>query len=359
MQMEKGHFAKQVPVLFQNIEAIRLLSRRVIALFGDVLDTWRSGSSSVSSVFLELGPFFLIYEEYCSGFEAAQTLLDSCSRDVAVANVLRTSRKGALPLDSLLIMPVQRIPRYKLLLEDLFRRTPESHRDYSGLRDAVALISAVASEVNEKVRCSEKTLALLQESRDKEKLAQFVTADRTVLAHLKGVEVKIEQTKSSGLGKLKADVYILSDSLLLLLRKSVRSDPYPWIEDFSHIFWPMKVVWVNRDTRGPLLVTGPLLSVALTVKPQKNESNSFAEMLSSENTKHSNSKGDPNARKGEYVFYETGIKYNGEWRLSSSGALMDGKGVLSLPNGMSYSGSFVKNEMSGRGQMNNRIPHHF
>ncbi len=217
--------------------------------------------------------------------------------------------------------------------------------------DAVAVISAVASEVNEKVRCSEKTLALLQESRDKEKLAKFVTADRTVLSYLKDVEVKIEQTKSSGLGKLKADVYILSDSLLLLLRKTVRSDLYSWIEDFSYIFWPMNVVWVSRDTRGPLLVIGPLLSVTLTVKPQKNESNNLAEVLVSESTKHSNSTLDPNARKGQYVFYETGIKYNGDWRLSSSGALMDGHGLLSLPNGMSYSGSFVKNEMSGRGQM--------
>ncbi len=345
-----GLLAKDVPVLFQNIDAIRLLSRRMLAMFGEVLETWRSGSSLVSSVFLELGPFFLIYEEYCSGFETAQNVLDSFGRDAAVASFLKTL-KGSLTLDSLLIMPVQRIPRYKLLLEDLFRRTPESHRDYAGLRDALALISTIALGVNEKVRCSEKTLALLKESRDKEKLAQFVTADRSVVSYVKGVEIKIEQVKSSGLGKLKADVYVLSDSLLLLLRKTVRSELYPWVEEFSYIFWPMKLAWVKKDTRGLLVVTGPLLCVTLVLHQQKNESVTFSEVLLSEHAKHGSLKGDLNIRKGEYSFHETGIKYDGDWKLSSSGALMDGKGMISLPSGMSYNGLFVENEITGRGKM--------
>ena len=34
---------------------------------------------------------------------------------------------------TLLIMPIQRIPRYKLLFEDLLRRTPATHPDFENL----------------------------------------------------------------------------------------------------------------------------------------------------------------------------------------------------------------------------------
>lgn len=37
-------------------------------------------------------------------------------------------------LESIIIMPIQRIPRYKLLLEDLLKRTPESHPDNNLLK---------------------------------------------------------------------------------------------------------------------------------------------------------------------------------------------------------------------------------
>jgi hypothetical protein len=37
-------------------------------------------------------------------------------------------------LESIIIMPIQRIPRYKLLLEDLLKRTPEAHPDCTLLK---------------------------------------------------------------------------------------------------------------------------------------------------------------------------------------------------------------------------------
>jgi len=37
-------------------------------------------------------------------------------------------------LESIIIMPIQRIPRYKLLLEDLLKRTPDAHPDCNLLK---------------------------------------------------------------------------------------------------------------------------------------------------------------------------------------------------------------------------------
>lgn len=78
-------------------------------------------------------------------------------------------------------MPVQRVPRYKMLLADLLKQTAESHPDYKGLQDALAMISGFATAINEKIRSSETTQALLEDGRQKDRLAPFVTKERTVL----------------------------------------------------------------------------------------------------------------------------------------------------------------------------------
>lgn len=65
-------------------------------------------------------------------------------------------------------MPVQRVPRYKLLLEDLLKNTPQTHPDHTGLGLACQMVAGIALEINEKIRSSEKTQAMLEEGRGKE-----------------------------------------------------------------------------------------------------------------------------------------------------------------------------------------------
>lgn len=49
-------------------------------------------------------------------------------------------------------MPVQRLPRIRLLLQDLLRHTPNDHPDHTSLQEALALISQIADFVNETLR---------------------------------------------------------------------------------------------------------------------------------------------------------------------------------------------------------------
>jgi hypothetical protein len=61
-------------------------------------------------------------------------------------------------LDSFLIMPVQRIPRYILLLSELKKHTPSDHPDYPKITEAWTSMQEVANYVNEKKRESESTV---------------------------------------------------------------------------------------------------------------------------------------------------------------------------------------------------------
>merc|ERR1712137_449404 len=55
---------------------------------------------------------------------------------------------GGQNLDSLLIMPIQRIPRYILLFETLLKHTDPSYKDYEGLQNALNMVKEVAGHVN-------------------------------------------------------------------------------------------------------------------------------------------------------------------------------------------------------------------
>ena len=59
---------------------------------------------------------------------------------------------GLLGFSSLRQVPVQRIPRYVLLLKDLLKHTDKSHPDYEELQKALTGFEQIATEINEKKR---------------------------------------------------------------------------------------------------------------------------------------------------------------------------------------------------------------
>jgi hypothetical protein len=71
---------------------------------------------------------------YTATYERSNQLLDEYEAKEPLASFLARCNKhpirAGLTLKAFLIMPIQRIPRYRLLLEDLVKNTPESHPDH-------------------------------------------------------------------------------------------------------------------------------------------------------------------------------------------------------------------------------------
>lgn len=61
---------------------------------------------------------------------------------------MKAASFGGLPLTAYLIMPIQRIPRYRMLLEVLVSSTPEEHPDFKQLNEALGVIRDVANYIN-------------------------------------------------------------------------------------------------------------------------------------------------------------------------------------------------------------------
>lgn len=111
------------------------------------------------AMFKEYAPFFKMYSDYVANHEKASELLTTLHSNAqfqSLTQSLQDSQQQQQSLTSLLIMPVQRVPRYKLLLQELLKQTPPDHPDTPDLRSSLQLIGAVADHINEEVRQQEK-----------------------------------------------------------------------------------------------------------------------------------------------------------------------------------------------------------
>ena len=148
--------------VFLNISELRDLS--VEFLRG--LESAAEADGCVGEVYQNFAPKFKLYAEYCTNYPVAMKTLSALKkRHKAVRRALEACEGecGGLSLESLLIMPIQRIPRYKLLLEDIVKHTPSWHPDLVLCQNALDKIKAVAAYTNEFVRENQDSLEAVLE----------------------------------------------------------------------------------------------------------------------------------------------------------------------------------------------------
>merc|ERR1719474_1514698 len=79
-----------------------------------------------------------LYLEYIGNYEKLLDLFGAKQhRNQQLTAFLREKRREKKPLSGFLILPVQRIPRYILLLRDLKKNTAETASDYEASDDRV------------------------------------------------------------------------------------------------------------------------------------------------------------------------------------------------------------------------------
>jgi len=146
--------------MFKQFEPILLLAEVILQAFEEEAVN-NNNNGSIGQIFQDLSPFLKMYISYVNAHAQASemhaelmergkknadglTLYAAFIEDCAQAN--QDILKGRL-LPDLLIMPIQRIPRYRLLLEELIRRTPAGE-ELDSLEKGLASISDVANMIN-------------------------------------------------------------------------------------------------------------------------------------------------------------------------------------------------------------------
>lgn len=166
-----GHLSDaDVRLIFSSFVAIMQCQQKFYSDLSEAKDRWDaqeeggvfsfavSGDGGIISVVERYTPFFKMYRPYVAGYGDALRKLDAVKADKSMTAVFDECRKLAAgtALDTLLIEPVQRIPRYRMLLEEARKHTPEEMTaDVVALDNAIKEIGAVATHINESSRQDE------------------------------------------------------------------------------------------------------------------------------------------------------------------------------------------------------------
>jgi hypothetical protein len=104
-----------------------------------------------------------MYKEYSANYNEALKSLQVICRKSAWLKLCQKAMNApqaqvsqvCLHLTSYLIMPVQRVPRYILLLNDLLKHTPETSPDHPQIKKALELLNEIATELNQYMKRAE------------------------------------------------------------------------------------------------------------------------------------------------------------------------------------------------------------
>ncbi|XP_030171263.1 FYVE, RhoGEF and PH domain-containing protein 2 isoform X3 [Lynx canadensis] len=116
------------------------------------LDDW-TATPRIGDVIQKLAPFLKMYSEYVKNFERAAELLATWTDKSApfqevITRIQSSEASGSLTLQHHMLEPVQRIPRYELLLKEYIQKLPAQAPDRADAQKALDMIFSAAQHSN-------------------------------------------------------------------------------------------------------------------------------------------------------------------------------------------------------------------
>ncbi|MEQ2177938.1 FYVE, RhoGEF and PH domain-containing protein 3, partial [Goodea atripinnis] len=122
--------------IFSNISSIYLFHDKFLLpeLKTRIIGEWES-TPRIGDILQKLAPFMKMYGEYVKNFDRAMDLVNTWTQRSSqfksvVQNIQKQDVCGNLTLQHHMLEPVQRIPRYELLLKDYLKKLPDDALDH-------------------------------------------------------------------------------------------------------------------------------------------------------------------------------------------------------------------------------------
>uniref|UniRef100_A0A1L8DLE6 Putative guanine nucleotide exchange factor n=1 Tax=Nyssomyia neivai TaxID=330878 RepID=A0A1L8DLE6_9DIPT len=156
------------------------------------LDCWNSNQiigDAFNNVF-SCGAVLEIYSNFVNNLSKARdSIRNCCSTQTSFARFLEIQakeHKGKLPLDNLLIKPIQKFPNYELILSRLIKHTEGEHPDQILLQEANKTVHRILLHINckerEALQSGQREAVLREIESAIEGVSNLVMADRSFIA---------------------------------------------------------------------------------------------------------------------------------------------------------------------------------
>ncbi|XP_023572054.1 FYVE, RhoGEF and PH domain-containing protein 4 isoform X2 [Octodon degus] len=167
-EANRGSFpAEMVNKIFSNISSIHAFhSKFLLPELEKRMQEWDT-TPRIGDILQKLAPFLKMYGEYVKGFDNAMELVKNMTERVpqfksVIEDIQKQEICGSLTLQHHMLEPVQRIPRYEMLLKDYLRKLPANSPDWSDAKKSLEIISTAASHSNSAIRKMENLKKLLE-----------------------------------------------------------------------------------------------------------------------------------------------------------------------------------------------------
>uniref|UniRef100_A0ABM0MPC1 FYVE, RhoGEF and PH domain-containing protein 6-like n=1 Tax=Saccoglossus kowalevskii TaxID=10224 RepID=A0ABM0MPC1_SACKO len=133
------------------------INQDLLSKLQDRIEKWET-CPKISDIILGLCPFLKLYSTtYIKEFDRmTSTLEEQCKKSPQFATVVkefeRSEMCGKLQLRHHMLKPIQRIPQYKLLLQDYIKYLDDDSQEYTDSKRALKLVSEIASHCNNSMK---------------------------------------------------------------------------------------------------------------------------------------------------------------------------------------------------------------
>mmetsp|Transcript_4542 Transcript_4542/g.11233 ORF Transcript_4542/g.11233 Transcript_4542/m.11233 type:complete len:753 (-) Transcript_4542:26-2284(-) len=338
-----GISADVISRIFSNVELIVGVNTVLLADLRQRLDNWNSDTTLLGDCLLQLTPFLKMYTEYGNQYESALTLHAKMIQNdpIYTAAIAECEQKKttSLPLEALLIQPIQRIPRYNLLLNDLLKNTDPSHPDAANLTKVLSMMKGVADHINESIRLHESQMQFLNISSKSAGLEALMAPHRRLVK-----DGQLYVVPSSRLRMRKKRRFILFNDILVVAHESSTSDTMR-----PEYVWSHRLSWLDEmaNKKNKFQLTGPQVSYVLQADHRNETEQWMQTIMELSNTMLSDDHQDVlmEDRTGRHDYIENGVEYyEGMWK----NARREGTGSYHYADGTVYTGDWVEDRPTGQ-----------
>jgi len=245
---------EQCKTIFSSLVVIKGFNDVLLDDLGNRISDWDEDNTLLGDIFLKLGDYLKIYNSYCVNYAFALKTLSVCDKNPGFQELLQSceAKVNHQPFVFFLVTPIQRLPRYLMLLKRLLEETSPQHPDYSNLQKASQRLAQITERVNEDLRSATEMNRIyrLQEKLDCE--FQLIAPARYLVREQR----KLRNVLPNGKGGVKTepcDVFLFNDLIILvaapkLLNADLSATSAPRLKLRSHCEFEHAVVLKGLDS---------------------------------------------------------------------------------------------------------------
>lgn len=131
--------------IFSNvIDNVKRMSDLFLEDLVERVENW-TNDSQIGDIYIKIAPFFNMYVDYCNNNELSGQVLEKLIKKNKKfkAYIEEQEKQAKQGIESYLITPIQRVPRYEMLLNSALKFTKKDAKDYKILESAAQKVHEV------------------------------------------------------------------------------------------------------------------------------------------------------------------------------------------------------------------------